>query len=320
MSISVLRTDEGPSAWYVEVPGTARAVRIDTDATTTAALLADRPAIEKAAATAAQATGSVDVTTLALVSPVTAPCRVVAQMVNFRSHAKDSGFNPDQVPPTFFRKSSGSLAGPHATIVRPEHVRFLDYEIELGLVLGAPLPVGTTVTEADLPRFVAGLVVTNDVSARDIQLPKGQFYESKSYPTFTPVGPRLVLLEPGEFPHLERLRLRLWVNDVLRQDRTLADMIVRPAEALTLLARFQSLDPGDLLLTGTPGGTALKAPAKIVEIIGGLLPPAVKWKAFFAKAESNPDYLQHGDVVTATIATDDGVLDLGRQRTPVEHR
>lgn len=320
MSVSVLRTSEGPSTWYVEVPSTARAVQIDTEATTTAALLADRPAIEKAAATAAEATGWVDVTTLAPVAPVTAPCRVVAQMVNFRSHAKDSGFDPDQVPPTFFRKASGSLTSPNSTIVRPEHVRFLDYEVELGLVLGAALPVGTVVTEDDLPRFVAGVVVTNDVSARDIQLPKGQFYESKSYPTFTPVGPRLVLLEPGEFAQLERLRLRLWVNDVLRQDRTLADMIVRPAEALTLLARFQSLDPGDLLLTGTPGGTALKAPPKIVEIIGGLLPPATKWKAFFARAASNPDYLQHGDVVTATITTDDGALDLGRQRTPVEHR
>ena len=316
MSISVLRTTD---AWFVESPGSGRAVRIDTDATTTAALLADRPAVEKAAATVDTA-DSVDVATLETVSPVTTPCRVVAQMVNFRSHAKDSGFDPDRVPPTFFRKASGSVTGPRATIVRPPHVRLLDYEVELGLVLGAPLPVGTTVTEADLHRYVAGLVVTNDVSARDIQLPKGQFYESKSYPTFTPVGPRLVLLEPDDVAYLERLRLRLWVNDVLRQDRTLADMIVHPAQALTLLARFQTLDPGDLVLTGTPGGTALKAPRKIAEIIGGLLPPGKKWKAFFARAERNPNYLQHGDVVTATIATDDGRLDLGRQRTPVEHR
>lgn len=319
MSISVLRTAEEGAAWYVEFPAAGRAVRIDTDATTTAALLADRPAIETAAATDATSKGAVDVSTLDMYSPVTTPFRAVAQMVNFRSHAKDSGMDPDQVPPTFFRKASGSVTGPRATILRPKHVRLLDYEVELGLVLGAPLPVGTTVSEADLPRYVAGLVVTNDVSARDIQLPKGQFYEAKSYPTFTPVGPRLVLLEPADFAHLERLRLRLWVNDVLRQDRTLADMIVHPAQALTLLARFQSLAPGDLLLTGTPGGTALKAPAKIVEIIGGLLPPARKWQKFVARAESNPHYLQHGDVVTATIATDDGALDLGRQRTPVEH-
>lgn len=177
--------------------------------------------------------------------------------------------------------------------------------------------MGTVVTEQDLPSYVAGLVVTNDVSARDVQLTKTQFYESKSYPTFTPTGPYLALLEPEDFVHLLDLRLRLSVNGELRQDRTLADMIVRPAQALTLLARFQTLDPGDLLLTGTPGGTALKAPAKPVEKIGALLPPAVKWKAFFRSQARNPRYLHQGDVITATIATPDGLIDLGEQRTPV---
>lgn len=318
MSTSILRT---PDAWYVEAPGGGRAVRVDTDATTTAELLLDRPAIEKAASTAVLDQGETEaVETLDLVSPVTTPCRVVAQMVNYKSHAKDSGMDPDTVPPTFFRKSSGSVTGPRATVVRPAHVRLLDYEVELGLVLGAPLPLGTVVTEENFSRFVAGLVVTNDVSARDVQLPKGQFYESKSYPTFTPVGPRLVLLDPEDVAHLQRLRLQLAVNQVVRQDRTLADMIVPPAQALTLLSRFQALDPGDLVLTGTPGGTALKAPRKIAEIIGGLMPPQRKWKTFFDRAAKNPDYLQHGDVVTACIRTDDGSLDLGQQRTPVEHR
>jgi 2-keto-4-pentenoate hydratase/2-oxohepta-3-ene-1,7-dioic acid hydratase in catechol pathway len=201
--------------------------------------------------------------------------------------------------------------------VRPAHVRFLDYEIELGLVIGAPLAVGAVVTEEQLAHYVAGLVVCNDVSARDIQLTRTQFYESKSYPTFTPVGPYLTLLEREEFARLLDLRLRLWVNGELRQDRTLADMIVRPARALSLLARFQRLDPGDLLLTGTPGGTALKAPPKAVEKIAALLPAAVKWKAFFKNQEKNPRYLHAGDEVTATIATGDGCIDLGEQRTTV---
>jgi 2-keto-4-pentenoate hydratase/2-oxohepta-3-ene-1,7-dioic acid hydratase in catechol pathway len=173
------------------------------------------------------------------------------------------------------------------------------------------------VEERDLPSYVAGLVITNDVSARDVQLTKTQFYESKSYPTFTPTGPHLALLEPEDFAHLLDLRLKLSVNGDLRQDRTLADMIVRPAQALTLLARFQALDAGDLLLTGTPGGTALKAPPKPVEKIGALLPPAVKWKAFFKSQAKNPHYLHAGDVITATIATPDGRIDLGEQRTPV---
>ncbi len=309
MTISVLRT---PSAWYVERDGHAHPV--DTDARTTAELLADRPAVEKASAATA---AGVPVAELDLLSPVTTPCRVVAQMVNYRSHARDSGFDPDRVEPTFFRKASGSVTGPFAPVTRPAHVTLLDYEVELGLVLGAPLTVGATVTDADLPGLVAGLVLTNDLSARDVQLRKGQFYESKSYPGFTPVGPRLVLLEPGEFAHLARLRLQLWVNEVLRQDRTVADMITEPARALTELARFQTLAPGDLLLTGTPGGTALKAPPAAVEKIGALLPEHVKWRTFFLRQQANPAYLRPGDVVTARIATDDGTVDLGRQRTPI---
>ncbi|KQW05203.1 fumarylacetoacetate hydrolase family protein [Streptomyces sp. Root369] len=308
MSTNVLRTAEG---WWVVLGD--RAVPVDTKAVTTAELIADRDAVQEAAVSGDAGT---PVAGLVALSPVTSPCRVVAQMVNYRSHARDSGFTGD-IPPTFFRKASGSVSGPRDAIVRPEHVRFLDYEIELGLVMGAPLPVGTVVEERDLPSYVAGLVITNDVSARDVQLTKTQFYESKSYPTFTPTGPHLALLDPEDFAHLLDLRLKLSVNGDLRQDRTLADMIVRPAQALTLLVRFQALDAGDLLLTGTPGGTALKAPPKPVEKIGALLPPAVKWKAFFKSQAKNPHYLHAGDVITATIATPDGRIDLGEQRTPV---
>ncbi|WP_240777385.1 fumarylacetoacetate hydrolase family protein [Nonomuraea basaltis] len=306
--MNVLRT---AGSWWVERDG--QAVAVDTAAETTAELLADRDAVSAAAGE------GVPVEELELLSPVTTPCRVVAQMVNYRSHAKDSGFDPDRVPITFFRKASGSVAGPHDTIVKPRHVRLLDYEIELGLVMGADLPVGATVTDAELPDYVAGLVIANDVSARDVQLPKTQFYESKSYPTFTPLGPRLVLLEPAEFGRLLDLRLRLSVNQVPRQDRTLADMIAGPAAALTALAGFQALRPGDVLLTGTPGGTALKAPPKPVELLGALLPAELKWRLFFDRQARVPAYLREGDVVSARIATGDGAIDLGCQRTPVAH-
>jgi 2-keto-4-pentenoate hydratase/2-oxohepta-3-ene-1,7-dioic acid hydratase in catechol pathway len=308
MSTNILRTADG---WWVVRD--EHAVLIDTKAVTTADLIADRQAVREAAESTASGTPVAD---LAALSPVTTPCRVVAQMVNYRSHARDSGFTGD-IPPTFFRKASGSVSGPGDAIVRPRHVRFLDYEVELGLVMAAPLPVGTVVQEGDLPSYVAGLVITNDVSARDVQLTKTQFYESKSYPTFTPTGPYLALLDEEDFAHLLDLRLKLSVNGDLRQDRTLTDMIVRPAEALTLLARFQALDAGDLLLTGTPGGTALKAPPKAIEKIGALLPPAMKWKAFFKSQARNPHYLRPGDVVTATIATPDGRIDLGEQRNSV---
>jgi 2-keto-4-pentenoate hydratase/2-oxohepta-3-ene-1,7-dioic acid hydratase in catechol pathway len=310
MSLSVLRTAD---AWWVSVP--SGAAKVTTTATTTAELLADRPALD-AAGTATQ---TVPLDSLDLVSPVTAPCRVVAQMTNFASHVNDAGLNPDTIPLTFFRKTSGSISGPFDDIVRPAHVRFLDYEAEIGLVIGRELPVGTQVTADNWTSFVAGLVVTDDVSARDVQLPKTQFFESKSYPTFTPVGPSLVMLDEDELKRFGDLRLRLWVNGQLRQDSAVeGDMLYSPLQALQALSRFQRLDPGDLLLTGTPKGTALSAPPKPVEVIAAFLPPTLKWKLFFQRQAQNPNYLQHGDIVEVAIGTDDGAIDLGRQRTVVK--
>jgi 2-keto-4-pentenoate hydratase/2-oxohepta-3-ene-1,7-dioic acid hydratase in catechol pathway len=311
VTISVLRTADG---WWAQSPNGA--ARIDTTAATTAELLADRAAIDAAAATA----GTVGVDELQLLSPVTTPCRVVAQMTNFESHVVDAGMDPKTVPLTFFRKSSASISGPFDDVVRPAHVNLLDYEIEIGLVVGRDIPVGTRITDADLADYVAGLTVTNDVSARDIQLPQTQFYEAKSYPTFTPVGPALVLLDAAELARFAELRLRLNVNGDERQNAVVdGDMLYRPLQALQSLTRFQALSAGDLILTGTPAGTALTAPPKPVEMIGNLLPPAVKWKAFFSRQAKNPKYLQHGDIVEASIATDDGTLDLGAQRWAVKH-
>lgn len=309
MSTSVIRTSD---AWWVK--NADRATKIDTAAVTTGELLADRAAI-----TAAAASGdSVAVDGLELISPVTRPCRVVAQMTNFESHVRDSGMDPKTIPLTFFRKSSASISGPFDDIVKPAHVQLLDYEVEIGLVIGRDMPVGTDLTDANLGEYVAALVITNDVSARDIQLPQTQFYEAKSYPTFTPVGPELVLLDGTELARFGDLRLTLSVSGDERQNSVVeGDMIFRPLAALQSLTRFQDLAAGDLVLTGTPAGTALKAPPKPIEMIGALLPPAVKWKVFFKRQAGNQNYLQHGDVVEATVATDDGVIDLGAQRMKV---
>jgi 2-keto-4-pentenoate hydratase/2-oxohepta-3-ene-1,7-dioic acid hydratase in catechol pathway len=310
LSIAVVRTAEG---WYVQRG--AEALPVEAELPSTAALVTDGLGAVRAAASAR--TGGMPVDRLSLLSPVTTPCRVVAQAVNYRSHARESGFGEDP-PVVFFRKSSGSISGPTDDVLRPAHVRLLDYEIELGLVIRRGPVAGTTVGDADLPDHVAGLVMCNDVSARDLQLTKGQFYESKSYPTFTPTGPRLVLLEPDDFARLPGLRLRLWVNGELRQDGTVADVITGPAAALSMLARFQRLDPGDLVLTGTPGGTALQAPPAVVAKMGDLLlPTPLKWRTFFSRQQRNPAYLKAGDMITASIAGEDGALDLGSQRTMV---
>jgi len=311
MTVSILRTVD---AWWVQT--SAGAAKIATHATSTGELLTDRAAIDAAA----HSRDTVSVESLALISPITAPCCVVAQMTNYASHVTDAGMDPKSIPLTFFRKASGSISGPVDDIVKPAHVKFLDYEVEIGLVIGSDIPVGTDITEERLADYIAGLVVTNDVSARDIQLPQTQFYEAKSYPTFTPVGPALVLLDADELKRFGDLRLQLRVNGQVRQNRLVdGDMIYLPLQALQSLARFQRLAAGDLVLTGTPAGTALSAPPKPVEIIGNLLPPAVKWKAFFKRQANNPKYLRHGDVVEVGIATDDGAIDLGIQRTAVRY-
>jgi 2-keto-4-pentenoate hydratase/2-oxohepta-3-ene-1,7-dioic acid hydratase in catechol pathway len=309
MIISVLHTAD---AWWRKTPNGA--TKIETAATTTAQVLADYAAIEAAAGSA----DTVAIDGLKLVSPVTRPCRVVAQMTNFASHVKDAGMDPASVPLTFFRKASASINGPFDDIVKPPHVKLLDYEVEIGLVIGRAIPIGTSISDTNLAQFIAGLVVTNDVSARDIQLPQTQFYEAKSYPTFTPVGPELVLLTADELKRFGDLRLRLSVSGEERQNALVdGDMLYRPLQALQSLTQFQELAPGDLILTGTPVGTALSAPPKPVQIIGNLLPPAIKWKAFFKSQAGNPKYLRDGDIVEASVATDDGAIDLGTQRTAI---
>src|ERR1700758_1066334 len=203
MTVSILRTAD---AWWVQTP--SGAARIRTNAASTAEVLADRAAIDAAA----RSTDTVPVENLTLLSPVTTPCRVVAQATNYASHVRDVGRDPAKTPLTFFRKASGSVAGPFDDIVKPSHVKLLDYELEIGLVIGRELPVGTEVTAENLADFVVGLVVNNDISARDVQLTKQQFFESKSYPTFTPVGPALVLADAVELKRFGELRLRLSVN------------------------------------------------------------------------------------------------------------
>jgi 2-keto-4-pentenoate hydratase/2-oxohepta-3-ene-1,7-dioic acid hydratase in catechol pathway len=306
MTISILRTAE---AWWVHTA--SGAARVATDAATTRELLADRSAIDAAA----NSTDTVPVDSLTLLSPITTPSRVVAQAANFASHLKDVGRDPAKSPLTFFRKASGSVVGPFDDIVKPSHVKLLDYELEIGLVFGRELAVGTEVTEANLADYVVGLVVTNDITARDLQLTKAQFFESKSYPTFTPVGPALVLVTAEELRRFGELRLQLRVNGELRQNMIVdGDILYPPVQALQALAKFQHVDAGDILLTGTPVGTAITThgvtPKADIDILSFLS----------AQADNNPKYLHDGDIIEATVATDDGAIDLGVQRNRVVYK
>jgi 2-keto-4-pentenoate hydratase/2-oxohepta-3-ene-1,7-dioic acid hydratase in catechol pathway len=316
MSISIVRHMEpdGMFAWAVLEAGLARPLPVRFE--TTAALIEHGlPALRERTMPLGPARpldpGSI-------VSPVTHPCRIIAQATNYRDHAREVGLDGERPSNIFFRKSSASLSDPSGAIVRPPHVRLLDYEIELGLVIGSHVRGPTTITENNLAEYVGALVLTNDVSARDVQVPEGQFYKGKSYRTFTPCGPVLFVPERGELQRWPELRLRLEVNGQLRQSARCADMVHGPAETLSELSTFEDLDPGDLILTGTPGGVALSPPPRWMQSLIGLLPERTKWRLFVEAQSKRREYLANGDRVTATIRTDDGALDLGAHDLVVE--
>lgn len=254
-----------------------------------------------------------------LLSPVTTNQQFICQGVNYRSHVEESGLNLENFPfNTIFTKASSCMTSADSPVVCPPHVRLLDYEIELGLVLRYDLPAGTVVDAKSLHRWLAGVTIVNDLSARDVQLPQGQFYKGKSYRGFGPVGPVLVLLRSHEWARWPELHMRLGVNGQPRQDAFCSEMIHDPAHTLTELADMHDVNAGDLVATGTPAGCAARAPSKATMFIARhFLSDAAKWRLFVGKGHKNPSYLRPGDRICASIRTDDGEIDLGEQTTTI---
>jgi len=310
MSINLIRYESG---WGV-VRG-SEVLPLPGDYPTTADVLSDgaKAARELLAAPAAAGLRLADLTPL---NPVPG-ARVFCQGANYRAHMIESGMDPDRAFNMLFTKSTASLSGPRDDIITPAHVRLLDYEVELGIVLGKPITESITVTEESLAEYVGAFVVANDVSARDVQLPQGQWYKGKSYRSFCPVGPYLCVPESGEVSRWPELRLTLSVNGRQRQDSLAGDMVFQPPETLTEFAQLETFDVGDLLLTGTPGGVALQPPHKAVQRVLGLLPEDRKWQLFITNQAKRSAYLRNGDIVTASIRTADGALDLGTQESTV---
>lgn len=272
---------------------------------------------EARARRAAQATVSLD--DVRLLSPITTNQQFLCQGINYGSHVRESGMDPADVPfNTFFTKASSSLCGPHDDVVRPPHVQLLDYEIELGLVVGRDMSSGINVHPDRLHEVLAGVTIVNDISARDVQLPQGQFYKGKSYRTFGPTGPVLLLLEPSEWRRWAELRMRLSVNGQVRQDSLCGDMIHPPHRTVSEFSALQDLQAGDLIATGTPAGCAAKAPGKLAMWAARhFISEPTKWRLFIQGGRRNPLYLQPNDVMSLSIRTDDGALDLGQQRNRV---
>ena len=253
-----------------------------------------------------------------LLSPVTRNQQFICQGANYRQHMIESGMDPDvKTYNMIFTKASSCIVPADSDVIKPKRVQFLNYEIELGLVMRKAMHGAVDVTDDTLHEYVAGAVIVNDYSARDVQIPQMQFYKGKSFRTFGPVGPWLTLLEPRDFSALRSLQLKLTVNDKLRQNDTTANLVYGPAETLTELSRVHDLEPGDLLATGTPAGCALSIPSPAKQKIAAMLPEKAKWEMFLKVQAARPQYLKPGDVVEARIHSSDGRIDLGMQRNRI---
>ncbi|HMG40545.1 MAG TPA: fumarylacetoacetate hydrolase family protein [Acidimicrobiales bacterium] len=186
----------------------------------------------------------------ALLAPVVNPSKVLAIGLNYADHARETGAEPPAAP-LVFAKSPGAIVGPGDTIRwRTEDSGQVDYEAELTVVIGRR--VGPDDFPGDPLEHVLGYTVGNDVSARDAQFADRQWVRSKSFDTFCPLGPWLVTAD--EIGDPQALAIGCRVNGNALQDSNTSEMIFGVAELVTYVARYLTLEPGDLILTGTPAG------------------------------------------------------------------
>lgn len=210
--------------------------------------------------------------------PIARPSAVYCIGQNYAAHAAESGSEPPTVP-IMFLKPPNTIVGPFDDVDIPPRAQTTDWEVELGVVIGQR--ASYLESPAAAAEVIAGYVLANDVSERTWQREEsgGQWSKGKSAPGFLPLGPWLVTADEVD---PQRLRLRSWVNGEPRQDSSTADMVFSVVDLVHHLSQYLVLEPGDLILTGTPEGVAMS----------GRFP-----------------YLRPGDVVELEI---DG---LGRQRT-----
>lgn len=217
---------------------------------------------------------------LQVLAPLANPSKILAIGLNYADHARESGMTPPESP-IFFAKTPNTIVGPNDPVVyRVADSTQVDYEVELAVVIGRR---ARDVSEAEALAHVLGYTAANDVSARDAQFADGQWIRGKSYDTFLPLGPAIVTTD--EINDVQSLKVTCTVNGEVLQDGTTKEMIHGVAAAVSYASRFMTLEPGDLILTGTPHG------------VGFARTPAI--------------FLTDGDVVEVEV---EGV---GRLRNPV---
>lgn len=184
--------------------------------------------------------------------PVAGTGKLIGIGLNYKDHAAEAGAKPP-AEPIVFLKATSAIAGPHDPLVIPKGSNSTDWEVELGLVIGRR---AKHIDRADAFAHIAGYLIVNDVSERDWQFSVGgQWAKGKSCDGFAPIGPYLTT--PDEIPDPQNLRLWLEIDGRRRQDGNTADMIFGIAEIVSYLSRFFTLEPGDIIATGTPAGVGM---------------------------------------------------------------
>ena len=205
-----------------------------------------------------------------LLAPIINPPKIICLGLNYRDHAAEQGAKiPDE--PIIFMKPRTAIIGPNQPIIKPSFVEKLDYEGELAIIIGKR---GKNIPVSKAKNYIFGYTIFNDVSARDIQFKDRQWTRGKSFDTFAPIGPCIVTRNQLKDPN--NLRIRTWVNGQLRQNSTTRNMVFNVYETIYHISRVMTLEPGDIIATGTPAG------------VGVFMKP-------------KPKFLKHGDIVEIEI-------------------
>jgi 2-keto-4-pentenoate hydratase/2-oxohepta-3-ene-1,7-dioic acid hydratase in catechol pathway len=184
------------------------------------------------------------------------PGKIICIGLNYRKHAMETN-SPIPESPVVFSKFSNTITANGDSVPLPAVAHQYDYEVELGFAIGKR---AAHVSEADALNYVLGYFTANDVSVRDLQTRTSQWLLGKTLDKFLPIGPWLVTAD--EVPDPQKLRLQTWVNGDLRQDSNTEDMIFNVAQIISYISTYFALEPGDIVVTGTPAGVAMGLPDK----------------------------------------------------------